>query len=229
MRAIGPPCIPGAGRRRSTVVTLVVETRHYGHHVPPGPDSGDLDPERRAREEAEEADLERAFAAGEDAALEGAYRRHGRTVYTFALRAAGRDLAEELTQDVFVAAWSSAARFDRSRGSLAGWLLGIARHKVVDALRQRERASARLQRAAALGGPAPASDVDRLADRLMVAQGLDQLRPEVREVVKLAFHSDLTHEQIAELTGRPLGTVKAQIRRSLATLRRHLEGIDAAP
>jgi len=210
-------------------MTLVVDAAHYGLHVPTGPDPRDVDAADRSREQPGDADLERAFAARDDGALEAAYRRHGRSVYTFTRRAAGPDLAEELTQDVFVAAWASAARFDRSRGSLAGWLLGIARHKVVDALRKRERAYARLDRAAALAGPAPASDLDRLAERLVVAEGLEQLQPEAREVVKLAFHSDLTHEQIAERTGRPLGTVKSQIRRSLATLRRHLEGIDAAP
>jgi RNA polymerase sigma-70 factor (ECF subfamily) len=70
--------------------------------------------------------------------------------------------------------------------------------------------------------------MDSLAERLLVADSLRRLRPEVREVVELAFHSDLTHEQIAERTGRPLGTVKSQIRRSLASLRRHMEGIDAA-
>jgi RNA polymerase sigma factor (sigma-70 family) len=210
-------------------MTFVVDVPHYGRHVPTRPGESDIDTERRAREQAEDADLERAFAAGDDGALEAAYRRHGRTVYTFALRAAGADLAEEVTQDVFVAAWSSAARFDRDHGSLAGWLLGIARHKVFDALRRRDRAAARLERAATLAARTPASDLDRLAERLVVAGGLEQLRPEARQVVELAFHSDLTHEQIAELTGRPLGTVKSQIRRSLATLRRHLEGIDAAP
>jgi RNA polymerase sigma factor (sigma-70 family) len=209
-------------------MTFVVDASHYGLHVLTGPDAGDLCAEGRAREHAEDAELERAFAAGDDGALEAAYRRHGRTVYTFALRAAGADLAEELTQDVFVAAWSSAARFDSDHGSLSGWLLGIARHKVVDALRRPGRAAARLERAAAFAGRTPASDLDRLAERLVVAEGLDQLRPEARETVELAFHSDLTHEQIADLTGRPLGTVKSQIRRSLATVRRHLEANDAA-
>ena len=89
MRAIGGVCIPGAGRRRSTAVTLVVDARHYGLHVPTGPDARDVDVARRILEQAGDADLERAFAAGEDGALEAAYHRHGRSVYTFARRAAG--------------------------------------------------------------------------------------------------------------------------------------------
>jgi RNA polymerase sigma-70 factor, ECF subfamily len=177
----------------------------------------------------DDADLEQAFQARQDGALERVYQRFGATVHTFARRALGPDEADELTQDVFVAAWQSAARFDAGRGSLAGWLIGITRHKVTDALRRRERALARIERAGALAGPPPASEIDRLAERLLLADGLRRLRPEARQVVELAFHSDLTHEQIAERTGRPLGTVKAQIRRSLAALRRHLEGLDAAP
>jgi RNA polymerase sigma-70 factor (ECF subfamily) len=189
-------------------------------------DGGDDDDSGRT---AEDAELEAAFRAGGDGALEAAYRRHGRTVYTFARRAAGIDLADELTQDVFVAAWSSAARYDPARGALGGWLIGICRHKVVDALRQRERAAARVERAGAYAElPPSATEVDRMAERLAVADCLGILRPEARQVVELAFYSDMTHEQIADVTGRPLGTVKAQIRRSLATMRRYLEGIDAA-
>ena len=189
-------------------------------------DGGDDDDDGRS---AADAELELAFRAGNDGALEAAYRRHGRTVYTFARRAAGDDLAEELTQDVFVAAWTSASRYDPDRGALGGWLIGICRHKVVDALRRRERAAARVERAGALADPAPSTtDVERMAERLAVADCLGILRPEARQAVELAFYSDMTHEQISEATGRPLGTVKAQIRRSLASMRRYLEGIDAA-
>jgi RNA polymerase sigma-70 factor, ECF subfamily len=177
----------------------------------------------------EDADLEFAFRARKDGALEAAYRRHGRTVFTFVRRAAGDDLAEELTQDVFVAAWSSASEYDPDRGALGGWLVGICRHKVVDALRRRERAAARIERAGTMSDPAPSiTEVDQMAERLVVADCLGILRPEARQVVELAFYSDMTHEQIAHTTGRPLGTVKAQIRRSLASMRRYLEGIDAA-
>ena len=115
-------------------------------------DGGDDDDDGRT---AEDAELELAFRAGKDGALEAAYRRHGRSVYAFARRAAGDDLADELTQDVFVAAWASASRYDPDRGALGGWLLGICRHKVVDALRRRERAPARIERAGALAEPPP--------------------------------------------------------------------------
>jgi RNA polymerase sigma factor (sigma-70 family) len=188
--------------------------------------TGDTDDARAAAD----AELELAFAKGGDDALAAVYARYGRVVYSLARRTVGPEVAEEVTQDVFVAAWSSRDRYDPGRGSLAGWLIGVARHKVTDALRSQQRVTARVERAASVAGGTTATppDVDQVAERLMVADGLAALRPEVREVVELAFYSDLTHEQIAERTGRPLGTVKSHIRRSLATLRRHLEGLDAS-
>jgi RNA polymerase sigma-70 factor (ECF subfamily) len=193
------------------------------------PDVTDGDDDDEGGRSAADAELALAFRAGKGGALDAAYQRYGSTVYTFARRAAGDDLADELTQDVFVAAWNSADRFDPDRGALGGWLIGIARHKVVDALRRRQRAAARIERAGSLAEPPPTTtEVDRLAERLALGECLRLLRPEAREAVELAFWSDLTHEQIAARTGRPLGTVKAQIRRSLAAMRRHLEGIDAA-
>jgi RNA polymerase sigma factor (sigma-70 family) len=142
----------------------------------------------------EDAELELAVRVGKEGALDAAYQRFGSTVYTFARRAAGDDLADELTQDVFVAAWTSAARFDPERGALGGWLIGIARHKVVDALRRRERAAAPIERAGALAEPPSATtEVDRLAERLALGECLRLLRPEARQVVELAFWSDLTH------------------------------------
>jgi RNA polymerase sigma-70 factor (ECF subfamily) len=174
-----------------------------------------------------DTELERAFAKGADDALAAAYRRYARMVLTFAGRTVGREVAEEVTQDVFVAAWRSRDNFDPDRGSLGGWLTGIARHKVTDALRRSQRVDARVERAGAYADRSPrAPEVDEVAERLLVADGLATLRQDVREVVEMAFYSDLTHEQIAEATGRPLGTVKSQIRRSLGTLRRHLEGLD---
>lgn len=197
----------------------------YGRDVIGGPDAGSFE-----SGDARIDDLDERFRAGEPGALEDAYRRYGRVVFTFCRRAIGPDLAEEATQDTFVAAWQASHRFDPERGSLGGWLMGIARHKMNDALRSRQRAAARLERARLVADPAPAGhDVDALAQRLLLADGLNGLRPEVRELVELAFYSDLTHEQIAEQTGRPLGTVKSQIRRSLGALRRQLEGFDAAP
>lgn len=187
-----------------------------------------------AGEEGEEqrradAELEAAFRAGGPDALDAAYRRYGRVVHGLARRLVGPELAKEVTQDVFVAAWQARERFDGARGSLGGWLVGIARHKIPDALRRERRAAARVDRAGQAVSTEPnPSEVDELAQRLLMADALSRLRPEVREIVELAFYSDLTHDQIAERTGRPLGTVKSQIRRSLATLRRHLEGIDDA-
>jgi len=185
---------------------------------------------RRAADLDLDLDLERAFAKGTDDALAATYRRYGPMVFTLARRSVGPDAAEEVTQEVFVAAWRARDRFDPERGSLGGWLVGIARHKVAGALRTHQRLAARVVRVGTHAErPPDAAAFDQLAERLLVADGLAELRPEAREAVELAFYSDLTHEQIAERTGRPLGTVKSLIRRSLAMMRRHLEALDANP
>lgn len=195
--------------------------------------SGVADPDDDLAETGDRA-LDEEFASGKPGALEAAYRRYAPVVHGYARRVAGTGAADEVTQDVFLAAWRSASRFDPDRGSLGGWLMGIARFKAIDAVRASEREVARMARAAetagatGAAGAAPAADAGGLAERLLVADALAGLRPDVREVVELAFYSDLTHDQIAARTGRPLGTVKSQIRRSLSDLRRHLEGFDAA-
>lgn len=122
-------------------------------------------------------------------------------------------------------AWRSRERFDPAKGSLAGWLMGIARFRVVDA--HRRRASNPTPDSEAIDGresPAADAPTDRLADRLLVEHALGTLSPRARQVVELAFWSDLTQTEIAERLDLPLGTVKSDIRRALQRLRPHLEG-----
>jgi RNA polymerase sigma-70 factor (ECF subfamily) len=135
-----------------------------------------------------------------------------------------------------VAAWRTRARFDRSRGSLAGWLLGIARFKVLDQYRSDARRPAPVDEVGHGGAPVfgadPASapeQVDALADRMLLADALTALPERPRHVIELAFYEDLTQQQIAEKLELPLGTVKSDMRRGLARLRRHIEGGDHGP
>lgn len=162
-----------------------------------------------------------SFAHGDEGALRAAYDEHGAAVYTLCLRSLPTPAdAEDVTQQVFVAAWRRRESFDPARGSLGGWLVGIARNKIVDALRAGSRR------------PTPVAEVrddaeeeQRIAglgDRLLVAQALKRLPEARREVVELAFWGDLTHVQIAERLGMPIGTVKSHLRRGLEHLRTQL-------
>ena len=185
-----------------------------------------------ARERPGEEDLllAQAFAAGDELALRQAYDRWGGLVHAFALRSlASRADAEEVTAQVFVRAWRGRAGYDSSRGSLCGWLLGIARREIADAHRAaaRERELREELDGAAL--PEEATTPDQLVDRLLVLDELARLRPEQRRAVGLAFYDGLTHEQVASTMGLPLGTAKTHIRRGLAVLRRRLEVDGGAP
>jgi RNA polymerase sigma-70 factor (ECF subfamily) len=166
--------------------------------------------------------IEANFAGGDEAVLRGAYELHGSLVYSFCRRAVGAEQAKDVTQEVFLSAWRARDRFDPSRGPLAGWLIGIARNKVLDSLRRRQ-----LHLLSDDERPEPtglsASEVDGMADRMLLASALEELAPRARQVVELAYVHDLTHEQIAQQTSLPLGTVKSDIRRALLRLRRHLE------
>jgi RNA polymerase sigma-70 factor (ECF subfamily) len=169
-------------------------------------------------------DLERAFAAGEPDALKRAFDAHGRLVYTLCRRSLGPEAANDVTQEAFAAAWFARARFDPCRGSLGGWLVGIAKNKSIDHLRAQSRRPQLVDAAGSTAGPAiEPAEVEHLADRLLLADAMAQLPERAKTMIELAFFEQLTHPEIAARCDVPLGTVKSDIRRGLARLRRHLE------
>lgn len=173
--------------------------------------------------------LDDRFAAGDESALKEAFDLHGPLVYGICRRSVGSD-ADDVTQQVFVSAWKSRERFCPEKGSLAGWLTGIAKFKCIDHLRAAGR---RLPVAPSseLGERMPdegtsSTDVGRVADRLLLNSVLETLPEERRRVVTLCFFDDLTHQEISEHLAMPLGTVKSHVRRGLETLRRELESVE---
>jgi RNA polymerase sigma-70 factor (ECF subfamily) len=178
----------------------------------------------------DDADLALRFSAGDERALADAYARWSGIVHSLARRSLGIDAdAEDVTQQVFISAWRGRATFDPSKGQLGAWLIGITRRRIADALEARARVR-RIEQSweASLGLDGPSDLVD-VADRLMIADELERLEPVPRRVMALAFYGDMTHSEIADTTGIPLGTVKSHIRRSLGRLRTVLEVNDGAP
>ncbi|WP_433303676.1 RNA polymerase sigma factor [Actinoplanes sp. CA-030573] len=174
-------------------------------------------------------ELAERLRGGDEKALRIAYDQHGSAVLYLAQRMLGnRADAEDVTQVTFVAAWSGRDTFDPGRGTMLSWLLGIARRKAVDRLRSaaRDDRVAETVRAQA-APPGEWERPDRIVDRLVIADELGRLPSEQRRTLELAFFDDLTHAQIAAVTGLPLGTVKSHIRRGLANLRRRWE-VDGA-
>ncbi|WP_262281525.1 RNA polymerase sigma factor [Micromonospora sp. MA102] len=174
-------------------------------------------------------DLAARFRAGDETALREAYDRYGRAVLHLATTTlANRSDAEDVTQATFVAAWLGRETFDPAKGSLVGWLLGIGRRKVVDRIRAAARETRAVETVRRLPEPVTTGpDPDTVVDRLVVADELAQLPDEQRRMLELAFYDDLTHQQIATVTGVPLGTVKSHIRRGMQSLRRRWE-VDGA-
>jgi RNA polymerase sigma factor (sigma-70 family) len=166
-------------------------------------------------------DLDARFAAGDGGALREAYDRYGGAVFAIALRCLSlHHDAEDVTQQVFVRAWRGRASFDPARGSLGAWLTGITRRQVADRLAVRLRDLRTAERVDRTPTALPPSVSDQVVDAVVVADELDRLSPPVRAVVRLAFFDDLTHQQIAAVTGLPLGTVKSHLRRGVERLRR---------
>ncbi|SDJ44697.1 RNA polymerase sigma factor [Streptomyces indicus] len=168
---------------------------------------------------------------GEEWALAAAYERHGALVFTLANRSLGdRAEAEDVTQQVFLAAWRGRGGYRPERGPLAAWLTGITRRKIADALEARSRRArllAAVDAAAEAPRAAPAGTDPRAAvDRVLVADELRRLPTAQQLVLQLAFFKDLTQQQIADRTGLPLGTVKSHTRRGLHNLRRRLSLAD---
>jgi RNA polymerase sigma-70 factor (ECF subfamily) len=176
-------------------------------------------------------EVARRFALGDEQALAWAYERWAGQIHGMAVRAFGSGPdAEDVTQQVFVSAWTGRSGFRRDAGPLPAWLVGICRHKIADTWakrdRQRRAAEAAIGEAQAAPTATPTFD-NHVADRVLLLDELDRLGQPQRGIIELAFFEDLTHTQIADRTGIPLGTVKSHIRRTLERLRTRLE-VDGA-
>jgi RNA polymerase sigma factor (sigma-70 family) len=173
-----------------------------------------------------------AFAAGHEWALAEAYARWAGLVHGISMRAlADRQDAEDATQQVFIRAWRGRETFDPRRGTVAGWLIGISRHVCADVWHQRARQARQHEAARAAVAPATVPDAalpEQAVERLTVLEALSAVDQPARGIVELAFFHDLTHKQIADRLGMPLGTVKSHIRRTLLRLRDSLEVARAA-
>jgi RNA polymerase sigma-70 factor (ECF subfamily) len=164
-----------------------------------------------------------AFATGE-VDLEQAYHAHGSLVYGICRKSLDEHAAREVTQDVFVSAWRGRDQFDPARGSLAGWLVGITKRRIIDHLRsERRHVDRRAAEQTDTVDHTAETDVVRAAEQIVLAGALRQLPPRTRQIIELAYLQDLTHHDIAERTGVPLGTVKSDIRRGLLRIRDHME------
>ena len=161
----------------------------------------------------EESGLARRFAAGDVEAVRRIYARYAGPVFTVTFsRLADRDLADEAVQETFLKAWRARAAFDPDR-SLSPWLYMIARRTAADMARRQQRRPATTPVPETLVG----DDPERAGDpweAWQVRCALRDLGDDERELIRLTHYLGLTHSQIAERTGLPIGTVKSRLHRA---------------
>jgi RNA polymerase sigma-70 factor, ECF subfamily len=167
-----------------------------------------------------------AMAAGEQDALATLNQRYGRALCAVAERIV-RDKAdaEEVAADVLWQLWREASRFDRGRGSVGAWIMMTVRSRAIDRLRARKVREPRGDDAAAPEvTDDPSNEIHSAERRRKVEIALATLNDGERELLRLAYFSDLSQSEIAERTSIPLGTVKSRMRSGLIRMRDALRG-----
>jgi len=159
----------------------------------------------------------------EQRAMTEIFDRYAGLVYSVALRVLkDSGHAEDVMQEIFLQLWRNPDSYSPSRGSLATWLLVIARNRAIDHLRQRRPAESVDEVIVA-----SATNIENEAERSIIMQRVQSiigdLSKEQQQSLQMAFFEGLTHSEIAEKTGQPLGTVKTRIRSALTNLRKRLE------
>lgn len=172
-----------------------------------------------------EAELVARLKGGDEEALNALYDDLSPKVYALALQLLGsREEAEEVLQDTFVSLYHEAWRYDPQRGSVRAFIYTMARNLARSRLRAR-KSRPRTHESwdvhdAHQSFAAPEADQ---VTRIAVSEALAQLEPDDRHLLECAFFQGCSHQQLIELTGLPLGTVKSRLRRSLLKLRDYLE------
>ena len=172
---------------------------------------------------AEDVALLARIVARDERAIEALYARYSGPLYSLAYQVTGAErFAQDVVQEVFVALWRDASRFDPAKGAVGPWLFSLARHKAIDLVRR--EANVRKRTADVdLELEMADDDVDKEAwqhiRRDRVREAIEQLTPAQREALELAFFSGLTHVEVSERLGIPLGTAKTRIRSALLRLR----------
>ncbi len=188
-----------------------------------------VDSKEKLRRLADEELMERVAANDADA-FEVVLERHADAAFALAYRICGRrSVAEDIAQEAFLSVWRSGARYDRGRGSVRTWTLGIVHNRAVDALR---RSGAHDRRRASDEGieetlEAPERTESQAVEKATsreIRGALGGLPPDQRRVIELAYFGGFTHVEIASMLGAPVGTVKGRMRLGLHKLREQLQG-----
>lgn len=163
-----------------------------------------------------------AIRSGDQSAMAALYDRFSSIVYSVALRVLqDTGAAEDVLQDIFMQLWRNPGAFDSSRGNMAAWLAVIARNRAIDALRRR-RPQDDIEDVVVSVETDLASETDRSRAMAKVRDAMSGMPSPQRSALEMAYFEGLTHVEIAEKTGEPLGTVKTRIRAGLLSLRKVL-------
>jgi RNA polymerase sigma-70 factor (ECF subfamily) len=179
------------------------------------------------RELADE-DLMQLVRQGEAAAFEVIYDRHCNAAFSLAYRMTGkRAIAEDVVQEAFLSLWRSGARYDRTRGSVRTWTLGIVHNRAIDALRRgivhdRRRASDEGIEERFEAKENTELEVARRDESREIREAMSELPQEQSQVIELAYFGGFTHVEIAEMLEAPVGTVKGRMRLGLKKMRESL-------
>jgi len=171
------------------------------------------------------------IAQGNASALEQLYDRYVRQCFSLALRMLGDSaVAEEVIQEIFLKLWTNPGSYSLQKGKFVSWLLSLVHHRCIDELRRRSRTDVALddETGSVLNtepDPAlePGDQVWVMEQQRAVREALAQIPQNQRQVLELAYFRGLSHSEIAEKLGQPLGTVKTRIRLGMQSLRNLLE------
>ncbi|MBA2362977.1 MAG: sigma-70 family RNA polymerase sigma factor [Chloroflexia bacterium] len=180
----------------------------------------------------QDEELATRVGQGDEAGLGLLYDRYARVVYSLTLKMVrNQQVAEELTQEVFVRVWQQASTYSREKGRFSSWLFGIAHHLAIDELRRRKARPQQVYDDPDVphslldvmdNVPGPDEQAFGGIRREYIIEALARLPVPQREVLELSYFGGLTQSEIADQRGEPLGTIKTRTRLGLQRLRTNL-------